>query len=846
MSAQDLRTAATFARRELRGGLKGFRILVACLALGVAAIAAAGSLRSAFTTALDEDARTLLGGDLDLRQSYREVEPEQRDALAGLGRLTEGMEMRAMARADSGARRLVELKAVDGRYPLVGRLELAPAQSVDDALARRGGTWGAAADRHLLEGLGLRLGDKVQVGEASFELRATITREPDRVATALSFGPRLMVHRDAVAETGLLQPGALVRHTYRLALDPGVTAAQARAGLAERFPEAGWQLRDTTDAAPGVDRFLDNMAAFLTLVGLTALLTGGIGVANAVKAYLDGRVRTIAVLKSVGAPSRVIFLTYFSLVALLSAAGVLIGLAAGAAIPWAVVQVAADKLPLAARVGVYPGPLAVAAGFGLLTALVFTLWPLSRAKQLPATALFRQVVAPVARWPDRGSLMVLAAAGIALAALAVGASERKGLAAAFVGGALATLALFRLLAWALSKGSERLAKRRHGPLAHPSWRLALANLHRPGTAVVSVVLSLGLGLTVLVAIALIEGNLARQFGERLPREAPSFFFIDIQPSQVEEFKAVVQSVAPEARVEMAPMVRGRITRINGQPVDAAAVAPDVQWAVRGDRGLTAAAEPPPGSRITSGEWWPKDHAGPPLASVDAAVAKGFGLKLGDSLGINVLGRELTVTVASFREIEWSTLQMNFTFILSPNALAGAPHTWIATVHAPDDRETAVERAVTDRMANVSAIRIKEALTSVRDMIANADLAVRLAALVTLAAGGLVLAGAVMAGHRRRVYEAVVLKVLGATRGDLWRAYLVEFGIVGAATGLAAGAVGTAAAWAILRHVMRADWTFLPGMAAATLATCIVASLLAGFAGTFAAMRAKAAPMLRTE
>ncbi|HLO78650.1 MAG TPA: FtsX-like permease family protein, partial [Magnetospirillum sp.] len=508
--------------------------------------------------------------------------------------------------------------------------------------------------------------------------------------------------------------------------------------------------------------------------------------------------------------------------------------------------VAGDQLPLAARTGLHVAPLLQAAAFGVLTAALFTLWPLARARMVPATALFRQAVVPLSRWPDRPTLGVLAVLALALTALAVGTADRPGLAAAFVASALVTLALFRGLAAAISWAAAQLSARRRGWLTHPTGRLALANLHRPGSAVVSVVLSLGLGLTVLVAIALIEGNLARQFGERIPAEAPSFFFIDIQPDQMEEFIQVARAVEPAARIDQAPMVRGRVTRINGRPAGEVVVAPEAEWALRGDRGLTVAATPPKGSRLVAGQWWAADYSGPPLASVDAAIARGFGLKVGDSLGINVLGREIEVRIASLRDIEWSTLNMNFTFILSPNALAGAPHTWIATVHAPDATEAAVEKAVTDRLANVSAIRVKEALVAVREMIANADLAVRLAALVTLTAGALVLAGAVMAGHRRRVYEAVVLKVLGATRADLWRAWLLEFGIVGLGTGITAGLVGGLAAWAILVHVMHADWVVLPGIAAATVGTCVAASLLAGFAGTFAAMRAKAAPLLRGE
>jgi putative ABC transport system permease protein len=839
--------STTFARREMRGGLKGFRILVACLALGVAAIAAAGSLRAAFDKALQDDSRTLLGGDLDLRQSHQDLDPQQKTALAGLGRVSGGVEMRAMAIVGGNrTRSLVELKGVDDAYPLVGRLELEPAQSPEQAMGRRNGVWGAAADANLLARLGLRIGDRVQVGDAAFEVRATISREPDRIATALSFGPRLMVAREALAETGLVRPGSLIRYTARIALAKGVTAESARQDLAKRFPDAAWQVRGIEDAAPGMGRFFDNMASFLTLVGLTALLVGGIGVANAVKAYLDGKVSTIAILKCVGAPSQVIFATYFSLVALLALAGIGLGLALGAAVPWAVVAYAGDRLPLAARAGLYPLPLLVAAACGALAALVFTLWPLAQARAVPATALFRNLLAPSRRWPDRPTLAVLAVATLALAGLAIGTAGNRPLAAWFVVAAIATLGLFRLLAWGLAKGAARVTGHHGGGLTNPAWRLALANLHRPGSAVVSVVLSLGLGLTVLVAIALVEGNLARQFGETLPLQAPSFYFIDIQPDQVAAMEKAVAAADADARLEQAPMVRGRISHINGVPVGEVHVAPEAEWALRGDRGLSSAADQPAGTRVVAGKWWAPDYAGPPLVSVDAGIARGFGLKLGDSIGINVLGREITATVASLRDIDWSSLSMNFTFLLSPGVLDGAPHSFIATVRADPSREAVVEKAVTDALPNVSSVRVKEALEAVRAVIANADLAVRLAGAVTLTAGGLVLAGAVMAGHRRRVREAVILKVLGATRADLWRAYVIEFGLVGLVTGVAAGGIGTLAAWAILVKVMKADWAVMPGITLGTLGLCISASLLAGFAGTWNAMRAKAAPLLRNE
>ncbi|CAA7617483.1 putative ABC transporter, permease protein [Magnetospirillum sp. LM-5] len=835
--------ALRFARRELRGGLAGFRILMACLALGVAAISGAGSLKAAFHAALTQDARALLGGDLDIRQSYQPVTDPQLAALKQWGTVSQGADLRVMARFGD-ARRLVELKAVDRLYPLVGRVVLEPAQDLSTALAVQDGLPGAVAEAGLLDALGISLGDTIRIGDASVQVRALLVAEPDRVANALSFGPRLVVGLELLPATGLLQPGALVRWSARLVLDQA-SPAQAKAELAERFPDAPWQVRDTTEAAPGLGRILDNIAAFLTLVGLTSLLVGGIGVASSVKAVMDGRLRSIAALKAAGAGSGMIFATYALLVGGLALAGILAGLVAGGLLPGLVVALAGDALPIAAKVGIYPLPLMVAFAFGLLTALVFGLAPLARAARTPATRLFRGPgEEPTALgWPV---LAIIGTAALAMAALAVVSADRKGLAAVFVAAAPATLLLFRALAWALAGLSARLARRRTGLLAHPAARLALANLYRPGSTIVGMVISLGLGLTVLVTTALVEGNLARQFGEKLPAEAPSFFFIDLQPDQAAGFDFIVRSADPQARIERAPMVRGRVVALNGVPAPSVTVAPEAEWALRGDRGLTSAAQMPPGTRLAAGAWWTADHAGPPLVSLDAPLAKGLGLGLGDQVTLNVLGREITARVASLREVEWSSLNMNFAFVLSPDALAGAPHTWLATVHADAAHESAVERAVTDRFANVSAIRVKEALGSVRDLVARADQAVRLAALVTLAGGALVLAGAVMAGHRRRVREAVVLKVLGATRADLWRAWLVEFGAVGGVTGLLAGAIGTLAAWAILVFVMKADWAFLPVILAATLAVCVSASLAAGFAGTWAAISAKAAPELRAE
>lgn len=828
------------ARREMRGGLKGFRVLLACLALGVFAIAAAGSTRSAVEAGMEGDAQALLGGDIEARQTYRSLTDDQRAAFADHGTVSSLREMRAMARAGD-QRALTELKAVDAAYPLYGAVVLDPAMPLAEALAQRDGTWGAVVEPSLANRLGITVGDSVRLGDATLQVRATIRGEPDRISAMFAFGPRTMIALPALADTGLVQPGSLIRDVTRLRIEDGSAAAALAKALEARFPDAGWRLRLVDQAAPGLERFLGNVTLFLTLVGLTALLTGGIGVANAVKAFVDGRVRTIATLKTLGASSGLVFRAYLMQIGLLALAGIVVGLVLGALAPLAVSAAAGDLLPVEAKFGIYPKPLLQAAGFGLLIALVFGLWPLARTLNIPAAALFRALPAEGRVWPGRGVGMVIALSAVALAVLTVASADRKGVAAGFVVGAILALALFRGMASLVM----RLARR---PRAHgrPALRLALANLHRPGAPTPSVVLSLGLGLSVLVAIALVEANLGRQIGERMPETAPAFYFIDIQGHQRDRFAEIVQGIGGADIIATADMVRGRVVALRGQPVDENSVDPDARWAVRGDRGLTTAAEKPADATVVAGEWWAADYSGPPLLSVAQNIAQGLGLNIGDTVTLNVLGREITGTIANLRDVDWSTLSMNFAFIVSPGILDAAPRTWIATVAATPAVEDRVEAAVVDEMSNVSAIRVRQALDAVQRILGAAGQAVRATAGVTLAAGALVLAGAVAAGHRRRIYDAVVLKVLGARRRDVLRAYLIEYGIMGAATGVIAAVVGTASAWAVLVLVMRADWVLMPGVIGSVVAACIVLTLAGGFLGTWRALAHKASPLLRNE
>lgn len=841
--------AVRLAARDLRGGLRGFRLFVACLALGVAAIAGVGAFSDAVVAGLQANARELLGGDVDIRLHNRKMDP---DALAYVERRTEeisvALDMRAMAspaKKNNGGRErsLVELKAVDGAYPLLGALTLDPPMAPKDAFAKKDGAFGAAVDPNLLDRLGIKIGDSVRVGDATFQVRAAIVKEPDRIASVVNFGPRLMIADDAVTETGLVQPGSRIHYHYRVRLPANADDARWIEALNETFPKAGWRVLASDESAPGVQRFIGRMTLFLTFAGLTVLLIGGIGVGNAVKSHLDGRIATIATFKCLGAPAGLVFAIYLLQIAAVAAVGIVAGILGGLAVAWGALAAVGPLLPIAPVPGFYAGPVAMAALFGALIALTFALWPLARARDIPGAVLFRVPIAPMDRRP-RASAVVAVGIGIAaLAALTVWTASEKGFALWFVAGTAATLAALRLGASAIRRLAKSMSDK--GP-RHAGWRMALGNLHRPGTPAPTVILSLGAGLTVLVAVALIQGNMGRNIAERLPEEAPAFFFIDIQPDQAEAFDKTVLSVPGTRDLERVPSLRGLITRIDGRPVEQVDIHPSVQWAVRGDRALTYATKRPPDARIVAGKWWPEDYKGPPLLSLDATVAKGFGIGVGDTLTVNVLGREIEGRIASLREIDWKSLRFDFALVFSPGALEGAPFTHIAAVRAPKSAESAVENAVADRFANVAAIRVREALDAAARILAGVGAAVRAAAAATILAGALVLAGAIAATRQRRVYDAVVFKVLGATRKRLLGTFVLEFGVLGLATGLVAAAVGTLAAWAVVVFLMDMPWRFLPEAVLTTVAAALSVTLAAGFAGAWTALGTKAAPYLRND
>jgi len=475
---------------------------------------------------------------------------------------------------------------------------------------------------------------------------------------------------------------------------------------------------------------------FLTLVGLVALGVGGVGAGQSITAFLDRKRADIAILKAVGASGGLVFLTYFLQVMLVAMVAAALGAAIGAALPFAAVWLYGDLLPVPPTFGFYPLPILLALAFGLLSAVAFAVPPLSRARAVPPAGLFRDTVTPAR--PEGQNLyrgIALAAAlGVALLTLVLAPSPV--FAGQFLVGAVAALALLRLLAEGLRRAIAALPRPRS-----PIVRLAFSNLVRPGAATGGVVTALGLGLTLLTTVTLLNATIGAQVKDALPERAPSFFFVDIQPADADAFDKVVTGFSGASDFKRTPMIRGRITAINGVPSAQVKVTPDAKWALNGDRGITYAATPPEGTVITEGKWWEADYRGPTLISLDQAIARGTGMKIGDGMTLNVLGRTFEGRVASFRKVDFTNGGQNFVLVLSPGLIDKAPHAFLATVRVSDAQENAMYMAVTNRFPNISTVRVKDAIQQVQGLLRQLAQGVSAASLVTIVAGLLGLAGA---------------------------------------------------------------------------------------------------------
>jgi putative ABC transport system permease protein len=829
-----LATLWRIARRDLAARIRGLRLLAVCLFLGVATLAAIGSLTRGITSELETRGQTILGGDIEFGLPQREATPMEMAAFRREGGVSATVRLRAMANAPDGEALLSELKAIDAAYPLYGTMRL-------ESGVRRGAPPAGAIwiGKDLASRLDLEVGNSVKFGEKAFVVDGNIADEPDRLGEGFTLGPVAIIGLADLPATRLIQPGSLYESKYRLRLPGSANPEAVGKRLTAAFPDAGWDIPDRSNGAPGTRRFIERMGQFLSLVGLAALVIAGIGVGNGVASYLAGKRPGLATLKVLGADSGTVMRIYALQILAVAAVAIALGLIVGALAPSLITAIAGDVLPVKPGLAVYPLPLAVSAAYGLLIAIAFALPPLAATRQVPAAGLFRATVDGMAR-PERRTVLAVGAALAAIVALAVGTAREPLFALSFIGAAAALLVILVGLGWLVRRIASRLPRPKR-----PLLRLALANLHRPGAATGALVVALGLGLTLFVTLAAIQTSITAEIARTVPQRAPSFFVLDVPRDGAARFRSLVTRAAPDAEVNLIPALRGSITEYAGQRVDELAELPEGAWVLRSDRGLTYSAALPRGSALVGGTWWAADYKGPPLVSVEQEVAASLGLRIGDTLTVNVLGVEGQAKVASFRTVEWDNFGLNYVLVFSPGSFDAAPHNMVATVAVPPAAEAGLARSIPRAFPSASLIAVRDVVTQVTTLLTPMSQAIAAAASIAILAGIAVLIGAIAASRERRVYDSVILKLLGATRGQILGAQGVEYGALALVLAVLALGLGLASAWYVVTQLF--DFRFAPDplIVGLTLLGGAGLSFLIGIAGSWPLLSASPARELRS-
>jgi len=636
------RAAAKIALRELSGGLKGFWIYLACIILGTAAIASAGSVTEVFSRGLASEARVLLGGDVMFSVRQRQFTQDEREFIADLGTVTESVGLDMMASAGD-RRRQVNLRGVDKKYPLVGTVRLSGGEpDFQQALAQRHGRWGAVVSQSFLDAFEVNIGDPVEFGQIKAIITARLDSTPDRVGTPGSFSPEAMLSFEPVKAAGRLELGQIFATGFRVALgediDQDFEAIEKSAK--DTFDDIGLRVREPADAVDGLQNLLNTLNSFLSIIGIAALVAGGVGVSQATISFLETRIASIAALKALGASSDIIRTAYVLQLGILAFIGALIGVAIGAAAPYLLISLSANGIPLPQTLGVYPAPLLKALALGLLAATIFALPAIGRARATRPAALFRQITESTkTKTPALEKFGALAAA-LLLALLAIFTSTSPPMTGILLLGAIVTWGLFLGLAILVRKFAHHLAKSAKG-----FWRIMLSSLGGPGSLAPTIVPALGLGLALLTLVASVQANLIRQISATAPANAPSLIFSQIPYASIEEFDAIIANktidITDLDQFQRAPFLQGRVMTLNGNPIDKEKVAPSERWVIQGETSLTYLSQQPPEAELTAGSWWPENHTGDLQVSVETDVAKGLKVGLGDTIGFRIFGRDVS-------------------------------------------------------------------------------------------------------------------------------------------------------------------------------------------------------------
>lgn len=832
------------AAKEVRHGWRHFAIFLACIMLGVVVMATVNSFGVVVQNAFKKEAQSLLGGDVEISIRGIAATDEQRQFIEGYGRASYVATLRSMLRVQD-EQTLVEIKAVDDNYPLLGELRFNEEERRSDIFENRG----IAVDEILLSQMNLKIGDKVKIGAEIYTIRATIQTEPDRVVQIFSFGPRVMMSHASLMESNLVSTFSLVEHRYRVVVPDSHVVDESykhriEKELNERFPNTSWRIKTGTDGNVTIKRFLDQLLAFMMLSGLATFLIAGVGIGSSVRSYLGKKLQTIAVLKVQGAARKTILSTYIIVIAILVVIGGVAGALISMSITTALMPLLSEVLPaVKGQEGVHIPSQLLAVWYGFLIAYIFSLPALCSAVNIRPSLLFRSKTDILLHKSGDAVVYVMVATLSLLlgGTLLINAQDKV-----FIGGAMVMILLSFGLFYVCGILVKYLAKK--AQVKAPWLKLALSNIYRPGATSGTVIYAIGISLTVLITLTLTEANFQARITDLMEEKAPSLFIIDIQPHQKSDLQKLLLEYEGEERVMLYPMVRGRIVKIAGKPVSEVEVSDDIEWAVRGDRGLSYSKVPPKNANIIRGEWWPEEYSGEPLLSVDHRFLKGMGVNLGETLTISVLGEEITATITNAREIDYATFQLNFSLMVSPGVIEDMPHTSLATIHLDKnkDKEFELTRRIAQNFPGVTAIRTKEVVKLVQNIMQHIALALKVTVAISLFAGLLVLTSALSATIEQRMYDVAILKVIGARRSHILKSCTAEWLMLALATSIIASVMGTVGALLINTRLRGKEFLMMPEVTATTVLLCVGIIWVIGYVGNRKLFNFRPSGLLRNE
>ncbi|PCI38217.1 MAG: hypothetical protein COB46_11865 [Rhodospirillaceae bacterium] len=810
MNFKDVRLSLRLAARDIRGGARALGLLIAGVFVGVAAVALVGAASDTLRTGAKSGALDGVGGDISLRLFHTPPNPQQLKFLKSQGQVSVTSELRPMV---NGA--LVELKGVDANYPLYGQATLQSGLSLQEALAQNG----AVADADL----GLKLGDKLRIGAASYQLNGILASEPDRAFRAFSLGPRVMVALSSLKDTGLATEGAEIYYYSHLKLTADQDAAKVLWAIDKAFPDAGWRMVNAHQGVPGVERTLSMAHVVLLFMGLGILLIGGAGISSAVRAHISSKLSTIAILKSIGTPPNVVALTIGLEVMAAASVGAVLGVGVGAFAPMLVTSALTDHVPFALSGVPAVKPLLAAALFGVLIALLFAWWPLMSVGSINARLLLRERFdhvpggAGLSGWLGAGIIVLL------ILGLVFWVSPMAVLSAVFLVGSLFLAAFYLGLGRLISSVAKRLSKGRSAGL-----RMALGNLHRAGSPTGAVVMALGLTLTLLVALDGLGRAADHHVQNALPNQAPDVVAFSLSLDQAQGLRQNLQNWDGTQDLNIKPFLHARVQALNGVAVQDLNIPRSLSWVVRGDRGVS----------------YDENDLGAAGLLMDGEIAKKMGLKLGDTLTLNVSGHVVTAPLKGFLEIDWTGLDLVFPIVASKTTLSHIPHTFAGALKANPGRALDMENRIKANFPDVPLIRVGDVLSSLVTALNAMVQGLTMAAMLCGVAALVVLAGSILQGLRNRTDEALLFKVLGARQSQLLGQLALEFVALGLVVALVAVPIGLGLAYGVAKAAGLTGVSIGLGGGVQLAALAVVVTVTVGVVVTSGAYRASASTYLR--